>query len=86
MLDCKEHIAYMKPDNVMFHVKVFLGLQNRDNYKQSKLDVLCHPNIYILQKQSCCFSKVFGTTIALLCKFYECSAGNEFMQWELILE
>ena len=33
----KGHIAYMKPDNFMFHVKPFLGLQNRD--KQSKLDV-----------------------------------------------
>ena len=33
----KGHIAYMKPDNFMFHVKLFLGLQNRD--KQSKLDV-----------------------------------------------
>ena len=33
----KGHIAYMKPDNFMFHVKLFLGLQNKD--KQSKLDV-----------------------------------------------
>ena len=33
----KGHIAYMKPDNFMFPVKLFLGLQNRD--KQSKLHV-----------------------------------------------
>ena len=33
----KGHIPYMKPYNFMFHVKLFLGLQNRD--KQSKLDV-----------------------------------------------
>ena len=33
----KGHIAYMKPDNFMFHVKLFAGLQNMD--KQSKLDV-----------------------------------------------
>ena len=33
----KGHIAYMKPDNFLFHVKLFLGLLNKD--KQSKLDV-----------------------------------------------
>ena len=32
----KGHIAYMKPDNILFHVKLFLELQNKD--KESKLD------------------------------------------------
>ena len=36
----KGRIAYMKADNFMLHVKLFLGLQNRD--KQSKLDVGCY--------------------------------------------
>ena len=33
----KGQIAYMKPENFMFHVKLFLAMHNRD--KQHKLDV-----------------------------------------------
>ena len=42
--------------------------------------------IYILQKQSCYYSTVFGCYNCVTSKFYERSAGKEFMQWEPILE
>ena len=42
--------------------------------------------IYHSKNKVVMLAKYLVVCLPLLCKFYECSTGKEFMQWELILE